>query len=511
MPRPAWHREANKNRWGLPKILPTSLTCRKIYIPNDEYYVSQIIGRLRTLQQQIWYDRDEAHTAKDVASLWRTANQRTFDEFGEECSTTKPPLPRFRVGLELPDCIRLLDKSGNGIIDTIEICEDDCMPPVYVNIYDCCCPGGENTPKGGGENTPEGGNDFQPYPSPPQAQRTTACDAVTSTAPFILAQAKEFFNAVRQLVDLGSSAPEAIAEVVEFLPGASVPSGLAGWADELSEIGFQAIENFLEDVDFKLQYQEAFFNVFGVERYVTEITRDKLRQVTGGLPTFWGSPLANGTIILPKVIFSGWHRIADLDKINANLAVSRGTGQAPLCEYLYGATGITPPDIPTPVPVPNTEIFTFGQYGRTAYVITVDKQPAPPTEFIPMHKVQGDITGLATLGWYGIGAGGALQVRLSILDDNDVSVYSPASNWGYCCGSPVVDTWSENGTLDANTQSTMDDLYNQLGRSATRQNVGIAPTTEQPGYTVGGAGTVNNGQVYYDKLIVIYDTSTLVV
>jgi hypothetical protein len=495
----------------LPNAFPTSLTCRKVYIPDDEYYVSQLIGRLRTLQQQIWYDRDENHTAKQVAALWRNANQQTFETFGEDCSTIQPPTrPRFAFD-SLPDCIKLLDTTGNGMIDTIEICESECDMPITVNIYDCCCPDGSNAPGTTPGTTPEGGNDFQPYPSPPQAQRTTACDAVTSTAPFILAQAKEFFNAVRQLVDAGSSAPEAMAEVIEFLPFASVPSGLAGWADELSEIGFQAIENFLEDVDFKLVYQTAFFNVFGVDRYVTQINRDKLREVTGGLPTFWGNPLANGTIILPKVIFSGFHRIVDLTKVNANLAIARGTGQPPLCEYLYGATGITPPDIPTPVPVPNTEIFTFGSYGRTAYIVTVDEQATTQTDFIAMHKVQGDITGLATLGWYGIGAGGALQVRLQIRDDNNSSVYSPAANWGYCCNNPVVDTWSENGSLDANTQSTMDDLYQQLGRSATRQTVGTAPTTEQPGYTVGGAGTVNNGQVYYDKLIVIYDTSTLVV
>jgi hypothetical protein len=509
MPKPSWHRRANKNRWGLPNAFPTSLTCRKVYIPDDEYYVSQLIGRLRTLQQQIWYDRDENHTAKDVAALWRDANQRTFAEFDDTCGTTEKPPPRFLYD-SLPDCIRLLDTTGDGMIDTIEICESECDMPVTVNIYEGCCPNGKDPGlPSPGEKAPEGGNDFQPYPSPPEAQRTTACDAVTTTAPFILAQAKEFFNAVRQLVDAGTSAPEAMAEIIEFLPGATVPSGLAGWADELSEIGFQAIENFIEDVDFKLVYQEAFFNVFGVERYVTQITRQQLREVTGGLPTFWGNPLANGTIILPKVIFGGFHRIADLGKINANLAISKGTGQPPLCEYLYGETGITPPNIPSPVPVPNTEIFTFGDYGRTAYVVTVDQQPASQTDFIEMHEVLGDIVGLATLGWYGINAGGALSIRLQIRDSGGSAVYNPAANWGYCCVTPVVDTWSENGSLDANTQNAMDDLYAQIGRGATRQNVGTAPTNEQPGYTVGGAGTVNNGQVYYDKLIVIYDTSSL--
>jgi hypothetical protein len=159
--------------------------------------------------------------------------------------------------------------------------------------------------------------------------------------------------------------------------------------------------------------------------------------------------------------------------------------------------------------VPNTEIFTFGDYGRTAYVVTVDQQPASQTDFIEMHEVLGDIVGLATLGWYGINAGGALSIRLQIRDSGGSAVYNPAANWGYCCVTPVVDTWSENGSLDANTQNAMDDLYAQIGRGATRQNVGTAPTNEQPGYTVGGAGTVNNGQVYYDKLIVIYDTSSL--
>jgi hypothetical protein len=491
--------------------MPTSLTCRKVYIPDDEYYISQLIGRLRTLQQQIWYDRDENHTAKQVAALWRNANQQTFETFGEDCSTIQPPTrPRFAFD-SLPDCIKLLDTTGNGMIDTINICESECDMPITVNIYDCCCPDGSNAPGTTPGTTPEGGNDFQPYPSPPQAQRTTACDAVTSTAPFILAQAKEFFNAVRQLVDAGSSAPEAMAEVIEFLPFASVPSGLAGWADELSEIGFQAIENFLEDVDFKLVYQTAFFNVFGVDRYVTQINRDKLREVTGGLPTFWGNPLGNGTIILPKVIFSGFHRIVDLTKVNANLAIARGSGQPPLCEYLYGATGITPPDIPTPVPVPDTEIYTFGNYGRTAYVVTVDKTPASQTDFVAMHKVLGDIVGLATIGWLGY-PGGALQVRIQIKDDTDTIIYNPTVDWAES-NDPPQTKWYQSTSMDANTQSAMNDLYTQLGNGIPRNSVTGAspPTAESVGDTLGGTATVANGTIYYDKLIVIYNTSTLVV
>jgi hypothetical protein len=329
---------------------------------------------------------------------------------------------------------------------------------------------------------------------------------VTNVAPYILSQAAEFFSAVRQAVDSGTSIPEAVAEAFSsFYPGASIPSGLADWADELSEIGFQAIENLMTDADFKLRYQTAFFQEFGEDRTITEITRARLRNVTGALPLFWGEV---SSIVLPRVIFSGFHRAINLDKVNLQLQLSKGNGDSALCEYLYGETGITPSDVPTPKPPPSEQIFTYGSENRTAYVIKVDTTPSSQTDFVEMHSIIGDVVGLATLGWYGINAGGALQVRLQIRDDANTAFYSSGS-WGHCCNGQDV-KWFETNNNDSNTQAVLDALYAQIGSQATARNTAASPpTTESIGDMIGGQGTVNNGNVYYDTLVVIYDTSSL--
>src|SRR6056297_2896446 len=144
MPKPQGRIDSNKNRWALPEEFPTDLDCVKVYIPDDQYYRTQIIGRLYTLQQQVWYDRDERKTARDVAKLWAAANAKTMQEFGEGCIDDCPePKPEIRKPRAvLPDCVSV---SGNTI--TVRECECDEM--VTINVYEGCGCGCENGDVGG--------------------------------------------------------------------------------------------------------------------------------------------------------------------------------------------------------------------------------------------------------------------------------------------------------------------------------------------------------------------------
>lgn len=112
----------------MPSVFPTDTRCVTVYVPDDLYYVSQLLGRLHTLSQQIWYNRDEAHTAKDVATLWRNANQQTNDNLINGCNSEKE--------------IKIIEKIINCVTEEIE---DTNMPTfqtfngqLYIGI-DCGC------------------------------------------------------------------------------------------------------------------------------------------------------------------------------------------------------------------------------------------------------------------------------------------------------------------------------------------------------------------------------------
>ena len=63
--------KSNKNKWSLPPYPPTVETvCIPVTIPNDVRWIGLFLGQLLRLSQQIWYDRDEQHTAKLVAAVW---------------------------------------------------------------------------------------------------------------------------------------------------------------------------------------------------------------------------------------------------------------------------------------------------------------------------------------------------------------------------------------------------------------------------------------------------------
>lgn len=64
-------RTSNKNKMHLPPYPPPAGTvCIPVNVPDDPQWIALFTGAIYRLSQQIWYDRDDAHTAKAVAAVW---------------------------------------------------------------------------------------------------------------------------------------------------------------------------------------------------------------------------------------------------------------------------------------------------------------------------------------------------------------------------------------------------------------------------------------------------------
>ena len=64
--------QSNQNKKKLPENLtPDNFRCVTFMLPNDVEHLALFYGAVWTLSQQIWYERDEARSAKIVADYWR--------------------------------------------------------------------------------------------------------------------------------------------------------------------------------------------------------------------------------------------------------------------------------------------------------------------------------------------------------------------------------------------------------------------------------------------------------
>jgi hypothetical protein len=90
---------SNKNKLPLPNSTNPAYRCITLDIPDDLEYEQMFIAVLERLSQQIWYQRDAAHTAKQVAAVWRHTfesyiNQDSLCDDGEDC-VEYPPNAQF--------------------------------------------------------------------------------------------------------------------------------------------------------------------------------------------------------------------------------------------------------------------------------------------------------------------------------------------------------------------------------------------------------------------------------
>lgn len=77
-------RKSNKNLMHLPPLpAPEGRRCITVAVPDEPQWIALFYGALFRLSQQVWYDRDAAHSAKDVAAVWQQVYLETLNETGD--------------------------------------------------------------------------------------------------------------------------------------------------------------------------------------------------------------------------------------------------------------------------------------------------------------------------------------------------------------------------------------------------------------------------------------------
>lgn len=77
-------RKSNKNLMHLPPLpAPEGRRCITVAVPDDPQWIALFYGAIFRLSQQVWYDRDAAHSAKDVAAVWQQVYLETLNETGD--------------------------------------------------------------------------------------------------------------------------------------------------------------------------------------------------------------------------------------------------------------------------------------------------------------------------------------------------------------------------------------------------------------------------------------------
>ena len=75
---------SNKNKMHLPPLpAPEGRYCITVAVPDDPQWIALFYGALFRLSQQIWYDRDQDKSARDVAAVWRDVYLNTLNKEGD--------------------------------------------------------------------------------------------------------------------------------------------------------------------------------------------------------------------------------------------------------------------------------------------------------------------------------------------------------------------------------------------------------------------------------------------
>jgi hypothetical protein len=305
---------------------------------------ADVIGAL--VERLAWEDAWQG-TPSEVERATQAADELFAALYGETRCVSKPW--RAGGGNDMPDCVEFA--SSDGIhIDTINICEDKCDVPIYVNIYDCCCGDGGKLPGGNG-NGDNGNGDigvgFPELPSP-DSPNPTVCDAAFLTAPYVISQGREFLQQADQFVDAGNAGIDFISDVAAGLeiPGAII-NAMQEFIENLGELSFEDFDNALSDEDFVLKAQIAWTRTYGENRLQPDVTRQGLRTWANKLPVFWGNVL-DGAVFSPRVFFFLFSYFVDMQKVRARQVLAAGASNASFCNYVYGEAQIPLPELPPP-------------------------------------------------------------------------------------------------------------------------------------------------------------------
>lgn len=103
---------SKKNAWLIPAVLtPPNRRCVVIYVPDDRDHYAAFWGALVPLAQWNNWERDDNHSGKILASVWRDVIEEAWDRFidGECCPDVPPPAPP-----PVPPPVPPLLPSGSG-------------------------------------------------------------------------------------------------------------------------------------------------------------------------------------------------------------------------------------------------------------------------------------------------------------------------------------------------------------------------------------------------------------
>lgn len=81
---------ARKGGYLLPTVIdPPDTVCVQINIPNDRFHIAAFWGQIELLARWYTWERDDAHTGKDVAAVWREVFTQAR-QYWEDCNMACP-------------------------------------------------------------------------------------------------------------------------------------------------------------------------------------------------------------------------------------------------------------------------------------------------------------------------------------------------------------------------------------------------------------------------------------
>src|SRR5690606_38105961 len=125
-------KKSNRNRLKLPaSVNPPGRRCIPVSVPDDPEYIALFLGAIYRLSQQIWYDRDPEHKAKQVAAVWHQVYLDLMDSLmtGQFCAET-PQQGCIDYAPNAP----MLQYAPNDPFQTPDLTpEGYLLPPWYAN------------------------------------------------------------------------------------------------------------------------------------------------------------------------------------------------------------------------------------------------------------------------------------------------------------------------------------------------------------------------------------------
>ncbi|MEL6269876.1 MAG: hypothetical protein AAFR22_08685, partial [Chloroflexota bacterium] len=351
-------------------MFPEDLACVKVYFPDSQEYKSKLLGQLYQLTQQIWWDRDEAHTAKRVAALWATAFNASMDTWDENCDG----LPSGDSGDsgfgmsgggagDFDDFLRLLQE-----LDVKFRVNGKLYEPV-IDLVECDCGSGSGDSDNSSLGTVPGGTPGIAY----SGDVPTICDLITGGF------AQYIANRVDDNVGQIQSRIFATDQILRLFDPPIVDNWLELVRDNADSIALQ-----LQDQTFIDTLNTIFVQVLN-DPVSPPLTRNNLYSIARKVPLEQeGAPM--------QAAFWLWAGTANLSEINAALPSYVGLQDKTICAEYFQSVGRVPYSGPNPNPTGRTDLDYVSQDG-VDWTLTYFEVNAPYTYSLLPNYIPGEFGG----------------------------------------------------------------------------------------------------------------------